>query len=303
MTISSESVSRARSAASRRAYSSAAAGSWIEHGPTTTSSRLSLPRRMSWMRLRVAATSASTGVPWIGKKRIRCSGGGSSTMSATCSSSVRDVRSSRRTSPSVSRRFGVVIVFRHISRRSAHYRRCRLTPRGAKQSTPVCVTCHVAWPTGHPRNTRSPQTGAVGFDPRQDHSRRAQMTKTLLIVAIGATLATTAAAQSRVTPASPEEKAKQEMVQSATASTAKGYGLEDAEGSAAAAKTNGMPKALPDEESKRKAVNSLTQSTAGKQYGQASAEGSARAAADTSPRKVRPKMSDYEKELQKASKP
>jgi hypothetical protein len=41
----------------------------------------------------------------------------------------------------------------------------------------------------------------------------------------------------------------------------------------------------------------------GKQTGQADAEGSAKAAADKSPRKERPKMSDYEKELQKASKP
>ena len=48
------------------------------------------------MRPRVPATSASTGVPWIGKKRMRCSGGGSSTMSTTCSSSVREVRSSCR---------------------------------------------------------------------------------------------------------------------------------------------------------------------------------------------------------------
>ena len=32
---------------------------------------------MSWMRRRVAAISVSTGVPPIGKNRIRCSGGGS----------------------------------------------------------------------------------------------------------------------------------------------------------------------------------------------------------------------------------
>ena len=32
------------------------------------------------MRLRVFATKASTGESWIGKNRIRCSGGGSSTM-------------------------------------------------------------------------------------------------------------------------------------------------------------------------------------------------------------------------------
>src|SRR5262245_39470949 len=67
------------------------------------------------------------------------------------------------------------------------------------------------------RRVRSQQTDA-GIDPPQDHSRRAQM-KTLLIMAIGATFATTAAGQ---TPASPDDKAKQEMVKSATESTMKG---------------------------------------------------------------------------------
>jgi hypothetical protein len=128
--------------------------------------------------------------------------------------------------------------------------------------------------------------------------------KTLLILAVGAAVAISAAAQTLPTPGSPEDvKARQEMVKSATMSTAKGQNAADAEGSAAAAKTKDMPRILPDKESKRKAVNSLTQSTAGKQAGQAAAEGSAKAAADTSPRKERPKMSDYEKELQRASKP
>ena len=70
------------------------------------------------MRPRVPATSASTGVPWIGKKRIRCSGGGSSTMSTTCSSSVRDVRSSRRiSSPGV---MDGVVMAPIIARRGAN---------------------------------------------------------------------------------------------------------------------------------------------------------------------------------------
>ena len=128
--------------------------------------------------------------------------------------------------------------------------------------------------------------------------------KTLLIVAIAVTFATTAAAQMPATSASAsDEKAKQDMVKGATASTAKGANNADAEGAVAAAKTKDMPRALPDQDSKRRAVNSITQSTVGKQTGQADAEGSARAAADKSPRKERPKMSDYEKELQKASKP
>ena len=50
-------------------------------------------------------------------------------------------------------------------------------------------------------------------------------------------------------------------------------------------------------------MKSVTSQTAGKEAGQASAEGSARAAADKTPRKERPKMSDYEKELHKASTP
>ena len=128
--------------------------------------------------------------------------------------------------------------------------------------------------------------------------------KTLLFIAIAAAFATTAVAQTPAAPVSkPDDKAKQEMVKSATTGTAKGVTRMDAEASAEAAKTKDMPKALPDKASKQRAVNSITQSTEGKQYGQADAEGSAKAAADTSPRKERPKMSDYEKELHKASKP
>jgi hypothetical protein len=75
------------------AYATAAAGSWIEQGPMITSSRSDLPRTISRTRLRVSATSFSTGVPWIGKKRIRFSGGGSGTMFSMRSSSVSEVLS------------------------------------------------------------------------------------------------------------------------------------------------------------------------------------------------------------------
>jgi len=46
---------------------------------------------MAW---RVFSTSLSIGVPAIGKKRIKCSGGGNGVMPAMRSSSVRLVRSS-----------------------------------------------------------------------------------------------------------------------------------------------------------------------------------------------------------------
>ncbi len=71
------------------------------------------------MRLRVPATSASAGVPWMGKKRIRCSGGGSSTMSTMCSSSVREVRSSWRGREVASMGFWVTVRVRGIGARRA----------------------------------------------------------------------------------------------------------------------------------------------------------------------------------------
>ena len=43
---------------------------------------------MLWIALRVPVISDSTGVPLIGKKRIRCSGGGSTVMSLMRASSV-----------------------------------------------------------------------------------------------------------------------------------------------------------------------------------------------------------------------
>jgi hypothetical protein len=47
-----------------------------------------LPWMMLWMLLRVLLISVSTAVPRIGKKRMRCSGGGSTVMSLMRSSSV-----------------------------------------------------------------------------------------------------------------------------------------------------------------------------------------------------------------------
>ena len=88
ITISSVSAYWVRTAIRRRAYSTAAAGSWMEQGPMTTIRRSSLPAMMLWMFLRVWVISDSTGVPPIGKKRIRCSGGGNTVMSLIRSSSV-----------------------------------------------------------------------------------------------------------------------------------------------------------------------------------------------------------------------
>src|SRR5574337_1876469 len=71
----------------------AATGSWMEHGPITTSNRSSLPVIMRRIALRVSRIRVSAGVPRMGKKRIRCSGGGSTAMSLMRSSSVWLVRS------------------------------------------------------------------------------------------------------------------------------------------------------------------------------------------------------------------
>ena len=53
-----------------------------------TSRRSSSPAMIRRIALRVPATSVSTGVPAIGKKRIRCSGGGSGVTSRMRWSSV-----------------------------------------------------------------------------------------------------------------------------------------------------------------------------------------------------------------------
>ncbi len=128
--------------------------------------------------------------------------------------------------------------------------------------------------------------------------------KTLMIAAIAGAFAVTAGAQtSAPTAPATDHKAKQEMLKSATEGTAKGYGAAAAEGSAAAAKTKDQPKALPDKASKQQAAKSVTQQTAGTQYGQTSAAGSAKAAADTSPRKPKPKPKLNSPEMKEASKP
>ncbi len=58
-----------------------------------------------------------------------------------------------------------------------------------------------------------------------------------------------------------------------------------------------------DKASKQQTAKSVTESTAGKGYGQQSAEGSAKAAADTSPRKEKPKPKVDSPAMKEASKP
>ena len=123
------------------------------------------------MRLRVPATSASTGVPWIGKKRIRCSGGGSSTMSTTCSSSVREVRSSRRTVV-----LGLIGSGRHCAG-------CLLLPNGAEgyrsgraRNRIIACGAGVAGENHSPPWLRSHRAGAgrkIRFLPRNPGACRA----------------------------------------------------------------------------------------------------------------------------------
>lgn len=127
--------------------------------------------------------------------------------------------------------------------------------------------------------------------------------RTMMIAAFAGAFTLGASAQTSAPPEADVSKQKQEMVKNATAGTAKGYSGAAADGAAEAAKTRDMPKALPDTAAKQKAVDSLTATTVGKGSGQMDAEASARAAADKSPRKQKPKMSDYEKELHKASTP
>ncbi len=59
----------------------------------TTSRRSSVPAMMFWILRRVRVISSSTGVPLMGKKRIRCSGGGNTVMALMRASSVWLVRS------------------------------------------------------------------------------------------------------------------------------------------------------------------------------------------------------------------
>jgi hypothetical protein len=133
--------------------------------------------------------------------------------------------------------------------------------------------------------------------------RQQRFISTIKIAAFAGAFTLGASAQTSAPPTEEVWKQKQEMVKSATASTVKGASGAAADGAAAAAKTRDMRKALPDTAAKQKAVDSLTATTVGKGSGQLDAEASARAATDKSPRKARPKMSDYEKELHKASTP
>jgi hypothetical protein len=73
----------------------------------TTSSRSSLPCMMLRTAARVSPTSFSTGVPAIGKKRIRCSGGGSGVTSLMRWSSVWLVFSLSAYQPSLAVRFDI----------------------------------------------------------------------------------------------------------------------------------------------------------------------------------------------------
>ncbi len=125
--------------------------------------------------------------------------------------------------------------------------------------------------------------------------------KTLMIAAIAAAFAVTAAAQGPT----PEAKAKQEAVKATTeAATPTGERkAQEAAGVKAAKESKETPKALGDKASKQQAVGSVTKQTAGTQYGTTAAEGSAKAAADTSPRKPKPKPQLQSKEMKEAAKP
>jgi hypothetical protein len=92
------------------------------------------------------------------------------------------------------------------------------------------------------------------------------------------------------------------MVKGVTDADTKSKGVEAAEGSARAAATKDAPRALPDKAAKRASVTTTTAEDA-KSRGVKAAEGSAKAATDTTPKKPKPKMGDYDKQLQKAATP
>ena len=108
----------------------------------------------------------------------------------------------------------------------------------------------------------------------------------LIISAIAGLFAASVSAQSTAPAPADTNKDKQQMMKDATGGSAKG-----------------TQKALPDKASKQQAVSSTTSSTAGKGYGTQSAEGSAKAAADTSPRKPKPKPQLDSPAMKEASKP
>src|SRR5437879_2884889 len=87
ITISSSPARRACSPARRRAYSRAAAGSWNEQGPITTTSRSSMPCRIRCTALRASCTVCEA-LSVQGNSRIRWDGGDSSLISLIRRSSV-----------------------------------------------------------------------------------------------------------------------------------------------------------------------------------------------------------------------
>jgi hypothetical protein len=103
-------------------------------------------------------------------------------------------------------------------------------------------------------------------------------------------------------PADAAKKDKQEMVKSTTEGAQKQQAVKAAEGSAAAAKTQNTPKALPDKKAKQQAAKASTEA-AQPQSAVKSAEGSTKAAADTSPRVPPPKPNINQPELKKAATP
>src|SRR5438132_12932576 len=79
---------RAAASCRRAAYSRAAPESWIEHGPTTASSRSSAPCRMRWIDWRALVTVASAGASTGSSSSSSC-GGISARMALMRRSSVR----------------------------------------------------------------------------------------------------------------------------------------------------------------------------------------------------------------------
>ncbi len=127
--------------------------------------------------------------------------------------------------------------------------------------------------------------------------------KALLIAVAAGAFALTAGAQTAApsTDKATVNKAKQEQVQSATKDV--GGTVRSGEAADKAAMGKGTPKALPDKAAKQAAVKGTTESTAGTGFTQSAGAAANKAAADKSPRKEKPKMSEHEKELQKAAKP
>jgi hypothetical protein len=73
MTTISSSASASRWSRSRAAYARAASGSWIEQGPTSTTSRSSWPRRAAAISCRAVSTVARC--PAVAASSVRSSAG------------------------------------------------------------------------------------------------------------------------------------------------------------------------------------------------------------------------------------